>query len=247
MAVKTSWSERVRLVATTAIHEAGSPAKPHPTAAITVDGVTLSDPTDIGTHLLLLAQATAANNGPWIYQGIGADMIRPDDFGTVTNPTSGVTVTAGPEGMTLAGTTWRLITPDPITVNSTSLNFSLAQTNAGADFSTGNMPVLTQPAAQFTGINHKASVANPVATGSWSIAQRIDHTSTGGGSWDGVMAGGASSGYATMVINHVGGARGGHYGFGIGMRATGAGRRRALQRRRRRLGRLVESKRRFGP
>jgi hypothetical protein len=100
MAIKPSWSERVRAVITTAIPEVGGVPKPGAggISSMTADNVTLSAGPP-GDHVLLLAQTTPGLNGPWIYNGASTNMTRPDDFSTVApTPTAAYTVTAGPEG-----------------------------------------------------------------------------------------------------------------------------------------------------
>lgn len=105
----TSWAHSVRLICTTAISESGTPA-PRPGSAPTIDGVT-PGLADVGkTRLLLTNQATPSLNGIWIYQGAGADMLRPtDDFNNGVPPATNVTVVAN-EGATYANSSWRLLT-----------------------------------------------------------------------------------------------------------------------------------------
>jgi Pectate lyase superfamily protein len=96
---------------TTAVPETGGFPQPTGLGDLTADGITVSHTANVGQHLLLTAQATPANNGPWIYQGAAA-MTRPPEWDNVTSNPSATTIISVAEGNSYANSTWRLTNLD---------------------------------------------------------------------------------------------------------------------------------------
>lgn len=75
-----------------------------------------------GDIVLLTGQTTQSQNGPWIFNGSAVAMTRPGYFAT-GYVTAGDTFSIQ-EGTASGGRTYRLTTPNPITVGTTNLTFS---------------------------------------------------------------------------------------------------------------------------
>lgn len=88
------------------------------------DGVTLVS----GERLLLRAQSTGSQNGPWVFNGSGSALTRPVDFpaGAVSSSNPGIVNATFfvQEGTTFGDTAWTLTTNGVITVDTTSLTFT---------------------------------------------------------------------------------------------------------------------------
>lgn len=111
----------VKVVSTTNITFTGS-------APDTVDGVTLA----VGNRVALVGQTSSAQNGIYTVQTLGTGSngtwIRATDADSSAEVTQGMTFDVA-EGTVGAGTTWLLVTPDPIVLNTTALSF--IKTNVG--------------------------------------------------------------------------------------------------------------------
>ena len=121
--VDTDYKASCRVITTTNITLSGA-------APSTYDGVTLI----AGDRVLVNAQTTSSQNGIYIVQTLGTGAngtwIRSPDANQSAYVTAGMRTFIG-EG-TYAGTEYRLLTPDPITLGTTSLSFqSTAATVSG--------------------------------------------------------------------------------------------------------------------
>lgn len=119
----TDYKQTVRIVTTTNITLSGG-------APSTYNGVTLI----AGDRILVNAQSTGSQNGIYIVQTLGTGAngtwVRSSDANQSAYVTAGMRTFVG-EG-TYAGTEYRLVTPDPITLGTTSLSFqSTAATVSG--------------------------------------------------------------------------------------------------------------------
>lgn len=102
------------------------------------DGVTIAN----GDRILLVAQTTASQNGPWIFNGAASALTRPVNYSSDGECTPGAAFFVD-QGTVYDNTSWTLITNGPITPNSTALQFTqtsgLGQINAnGVLAKTGN-------------------------------------------------------------------------------------------------------------
>lgn len=101
-----------------------------------------------GQRVLLTAQATASQDGIWVWNGAAVAMTRPPDFntGAVEHPGTSVFVENGTAGQ---NTTWTMNTNGDVTVDTTSqswtqsggagsLNFTAPLTKAGSTVSLNN-------------------------------------------------------------------------------------------------------------
>ena len=87
-----------------------------------IDGITVVD----GWRVLIKEQTDASENGIYDYSGGSNTFIRSEDFdGTPTNEVTSGAFTTVVTGNTLAATSWVVTTPDPITVGTTDINFTL--------------------------------------------------------------------------------------------------------------------------
>lgn len=85
-----------------------------------IDGVTLT----VNDRVLLKNQTTASQNGIYIFNGSAATMTRSMDANTSAMVTSQLAVSVS-EGTANLNTTWKLNTPDPLTLDTTALSFGL--------------------------------------------------------------------------------------------------------------------------
>jgi len=123
--VDTDYKASCRIVTTTNITLSGG-------APSTYDSVTLAS----GDRVLVNAQSTGSQNGIYIVQTLGTGSngtwIRATDASASAYVTAGMRTFVA-EG-TYAGTEYRLVTPDPITLGSTSISFqTTASTVSGAN------------------------------------------------------------------------------------------------------------------
>ncbi len=123
--VDTDYKASCRVVTTTNITLSGG-------APASYDSVSLN----LGDRVLVTAQSVGSQNGIYLVQSVGAGSngtwVRSFDANDGERLTAGLQTTIA-EG-TYAGKSWRLTTPDPITVGSTSLTFLESTTiAAGAD------------------------------------------------------------------------------------------------------------------
>jgi hypothetical protein len=105
------------------------------TGLVTIDGVATA-PND---RVLLVGQTDARENGIYVVTNNGsaapAVLTRADDFDDSSKISNGVSVTVD-QGDLHANTTWRLTTPDPITLDTSPLTFvSTAPATGTAKFS----------------------------------------------------------------------------------------------------------------
>jgi len=111
----------VRVVSTTNITFTGS-------APDSVDGISLA----VGDRIGLVGQTNASQNGIYVVQTLGTGSngtwIRSTDVDASNEVTQGMTFDVS-EGNTYVGTTWLLVTVDPIVLNTTNLTF--IQSNVG--------------------------------------------------------------------------------------------------------------------
>jgi hypothetical protein len=88
----------------------------------TVDGYTVQD----GDRILVKEQTDASENGIYVYSSSGNDFSRSSDFdGTPDGEVSDGNIIPVVSGNTLYNTIWILVTPNPITIGTTSLEFTL--------------------------------------------------------------------------------------------------------------------------
>ena len=123
------WRLPVKAVATTNITIA--------TPGATIDGYSAAS----GDRILLTGQATASQNGIWVWNGAVAALTRPEDY-----PSSS-TIAAYADlivyvlnGTANIGTDWRLTTVGAITVDTTGTAWSQVTTNVGSGIS-GILPI----------------------------------------------------------------------------------------------------------
>lgn len=103
---------------------------------LVLDGVTLNN----GDRFLNFTGSGGGGDpvaGLWVYDKTAGDAFRPDDADEDSEVTSGLAVMVT-EGTQYAGTFWRLITPDPIVLGATSLEF--VQFSGGTVMTPGSVP-----------------------------------------------------------------------------------------------------------
>jgi hypothetical protein len=148
----------VRAAATTAVSLAAPGA--------TIDGVTLT----AGNRILLTAQATASENGIYVWNGAAVPATRASDADVSAEVTSGLYVLAE-QGTTNGSKAFVLATPDPITLGTTALAFTLFSGGGATSVGTANRITVTGPqidiASNYTG---QASITTlgTVTTGVWN-------------------------------------------------------------------------------
>jgi hypothetical protein len=201
------FKQSVRVVTTTNVGITGS-------APLVVDDVTLSK----SDRVLVTGQNTASQNG--IYKvtvpgtGSNGTWVRAVDANASGDMTAGMFLTVT-EGTTYADTRWKLSTPDPITLGSTNLTFSLQSTSLGNN-SFGNIAVgatnvvADQPGdlITFTAGNNMVISGNAVAD---SVTFGVNQTPTFSGY---VSISGGDSNNSSLILdgyNQRGGS--GYHGF----------------------------------
>jgi hypothetical protein len=148
----------VRAAATTAVNIAAPGA--------TIDGVTLS----AGNRILLTAQATASENGIYVWNGAAVPATRATDADVSAEVTSGLYVFVE-QGTANGAKAFVLITPDPITLGTTDLTFTLFSGGGTSVIGTANRIAVTGTqidiASNYVG---QASITTlgTVATGVWN-------------------------------------------------------------------------------
>jgi hypothetical protein len=105
------------------------------TGLLTIDGVTLVD----GDRILLTAQTTPAQGGPWVAHA-GA-WTRPLDWSAASVQKEGAYFLIDPDGTTYKNTKWFCTTVTSVTVDTTSVTFS--QDLSGSTYTNGNGISLT--------------------------------------------------------------------------------------------------------
>lgn len=108
------------------------------TPGATVDGVTLA----ANDRVLLMNQTAGAENGIYVFNGAGSALTRATDADTSAKVSSGAAVSVS-EGTVNGGKVYILITPDPITLGTTSLAFTLMNGGQGTAYTAGNGLSLT--------------------------------------------------------------------------------------------------------
>lgn len=88
---ESPWKDTVRLSTSSNIDVSSPPGA--------FDGVSAV----LGDRILLFGQSTAANNGPWLFNGTGIPMTRPVDFNSASNQVPG-TIAYATEGVGNGGT-----------------------------------------------------------------------------------------------------------------------------------------------
>jgi len=99
----------------------------------TIDGVNLA-PND---RVLLKNQTTPKDNGIYVWTSSSATLTRSADANSSANVTSQLAVSVA-EGAANKNTTWKLNTPDPLTLGTTDLTFDLHSNSYYATPSTAN-------------------------------------------------------------------------------------------------------------
>lgn len=84
------------------------------------DGVTAS----VGDRLFLIAQTTASQNGPWVFQGSGSALTRPSDWASASVQPEGAYWISDPDGTTYKNTKFFTANTSNITVDTTSVTFT---------------------------------------------------------------------------------------------------------------------------
>jgi hypothetical protein len=126
----------VRLVSTSNLAGTYLPA-PALTFTMTATGATDIDgvPVVVGNRVLFTGQTAAAHNGIYVVTTVGAGathtvFTRADDFNTSAKIHSGVTVAVN-QGDDHSGTFWKLVSDDPITLDTTALNWTSIEPPTG--------------------------------------------------------------------------------------------------------------------
>lgn len=116
-----SWKEAARVRVSTNVNVASPGAS--------LDSVSMA----ANDRVLLTAQSTGSQNGPWIWNGAASAMTRPLDFDSDSDASGAAfLITEG----TSAGQQWQLTTDSPITIGTTSLAF--VQFGGGSAYTAGN-------------------------------------------------------------------------------------------------------------
>lgn len=119
------WKNAVRVTATSNINVA-SPGS-------TIDSVTLAS----GNRILLMGQTAGAQNGIYVFNGASSPLTRATDADQDAEVQPGTAVTVS-EGTTNGNKTFVLITPAPITVGTTSLNWALLNSGTSPIYNGSN-------------------------------------------------------------------------------------------------------------
>lgn len=105
-------------------------------------------PTPIGGYspstddeVVLTAQSTASENGPWVFKGPGVAMVRPAYFVNGATQQAFVGMSFIISNGTSAGQTWRITTTGAITIGSTSLTLVRTARSVDSADVTGTLPV----------------------------------------------------------------------------------------------------------
>lgn len=98
-----------------------------------IDGVTLA----VNDRILLKNQTAPKENGIYVWTASGATLTRSADANNAANVTSQLAVSVA-EGTANKNTTWKLNTPDPLTLGTTDLVFELHSTSYYATPSNAN-------------------------------------------------------------------------------------------------------------
>jgi len=178
------YKQSTRVVATATVNLAGG-------APSSVDGVSLTT----GDRVLVTAQSTGSQNGLYLVTTLGSGSngtwARTSDGNENGEIEAGMIVMVT-EGVIYADTQWKLITDDPITINTTALTFTqnyMANSIAGGSsnvtvFSNANVVISSAGTANVLTI----SSTGTVTTGSASVNNNLIVNSTGGEGGQLVMA-----------------------------------------------------------
>ena len=132
--------------------------------ALTVDGVVVT----AAQRILVKNEVTGKNNGIYVVTTVGTGgtpyvLTRSSDANTSALVVSGITIPVSGDGVSNAATIWILTTPDPITLDTTSLSFSQlssASYSAGAGITlTGSVFSLTVPVTVADGGTNSTTAA----------------------------------------------------------------------------------------
>jgi phage-related tail fiber protein len=129
-----AWKQPARVATTGSIAHSG---------LLTVDGVTLL----AGDRVLDKDNSTATLRGVWV--AASGSWSRATDFDESADLFDGAAVFVG-EGSTYAGTLWQLTSNAPLTIDSSSLSFSLYFTPPSATTSTSGTVILATPSSDTT-------------------------------------------------------------------------------------------------
>lgn len=182
-----NWHDNVRVAATTTVTISA------PGTAI--DSITLSS----GDRIILTAQSTASQNGPWIFNGSAAALTRPADWaaasvktnigaffpvgeGTVNHDTIVYLTTDGAitvdttstawSFMNIAGITYTALSTGGLQVSSNAFSVKLPATPGLVADSTGLY--ITKASAQAVGLTAKYSTTSP-ALSAGVVSSNINH------------------------------------------------------------------------
>lgn len=140
------WKPSCRVATTANISVTSAPAS--------IDSVTLVS----GDRILVKNQSTGSENGLYVFASSGAPLVRAVDADQNSEVTAGMAVMIE-EGTLNGNTTWKLSTPNPIIVGTTSLTYSVFSTISVANpsvsnkFMTASVTVSDGDAACATGIS----------------------------------------------------------------------------------------------
>ncbi len=185
----TDWKQSVRVVTTTDVGNLflGN------TQPNTVDGISLTQ----NDRILVKDQTNKKQNGIYIVRSVGSGSngwwTRTLDALTSDRVTSGLTATAA-EGSLYGGREFRLITPDPITLNETDLDF-INQTgtpggaNTQVQFADGTI-LGGNPGFTFNKTSNAVSIAGNLTAGNLNVGAITATTlDVAGGGLNGVSIG----------------------------------------------------------
>lgn len=150
------YKDSVRVASTADVNIAAAPAN--------IDGVALA----ANDRVLLKNQATASQNGIWVFNGTGAALTRAADLanGVVVRPAIAVDVVAG---ATNADQVWHITSPDvDVTVGTDATTWSQLGGGSGVSSFNGRSGAVNQTKADITGTGLAA--ADIGATAKFSVA-----------------------------------------------------------------------------
>lgn len=173
-----STANRARAVRTTNVADLTAFA-----VATACDGLTLV----AGDVVLLVAQTTPAENGPYVVGTVGggnAPLTRPDWFSVGSSQKSGMKITLGAEGTVFKNTTWRaFVAADSFVVGTTDGKFYPEMVSGATALVAGTFTISTVP---IFGANSQVALTRKVANTSTATTGGY-HPTTGGAT--GITAG----------------------------------------------------------
>jgi hypothetical protein len=144
------WKNAVRVAATSNV-SVSSPGA-------TIDSVTLAN----GNRILLMGQTNGAENGIYVFNGATSALTRATDADQDSEVEPGAAVTVS-EGTTNGNKTFVLITPGPITVGTTSLNWALLNAGTSPVYTgSGSVDITNHVVTAIAASNGGISVASGV-------------------------------------------------------------------------------------